>query len=103
MTGKTVMITAIIAVAVVASAVMMITAFPDERTEPLCPNVPDGSDPVIPDPEPIYPVGISFDPETGTLSNEDEVTWFITDELVAFVDKNTETVVGKTLVLEKGL
>ena len=103
MTGKSVMIIAIIAVAVVASAVMMITAFPDERTEPLCPNVPDGPDPVIPDPEPVYPVGISFDPETGTLSNEDEVTWFITDELVAFVDKNTETVVGKTLVLEKGL
>ena len=97
------MITAIIAVAVIASAVMMITAFHNERTEPLSPGFPDDQGPAIPDSEPVYPEGISFDPDTGTLSNEDEVTWSITDELVAFVDRKAETVTGKTLMLDKGL
>ncbi|MBO4357407.1 MAG: hypothetical protein J5813_04480, partial [Candidatus Methanomethylophilaceae archaeon] len=103
MMGKNVIIIAILAAVVIASAAVLVTMSPNENVEPPSPEVPDVPDPEIPDPEPVYPKGISFDPETGTLSHEDEVTWYITDELVAYVDKKTETVIDKTVVLDEGL
>ena len=103
MMGKNVIIIAILAAVVIASAAVLVIMSPNEKTEPSSPDTPDVPDPEIPDPEPVYPKGISFDPETGTLSHEDEVTWYITDELVAYVDKKTETVIDKTVVLDEGL
>ena len=94
-------IIAILAAVVIASAAVLVTMSPNEKTEPSSPDTPEVPD--VPDPEPVYPKGISFDPETGTLSHEDEVTWYITDELVAYVDKKTETVIDKTVVLDEGL
>lgn len=98
MTGTNAMFIAILAIVVVVSAAVFITISSNDKVGPLSPDIP-----VVPDPEPEYPKGVSFDPDKGTLSYEDEVTWYITDELVAYVDKKTEAVVGKTVVLDKGL
>ena len=91
-------IIAILAAVVVASAAVFASLSPDENKGSPDPYIPD-----IPDLEPDYPEGVSFDPESGTLSYVEEVTWSVTDELVAYLDKKTETVTGESVVLDKGL
>jgi len=103
MTGKVMLIAAILAVAVALSAVGMFLS--NQHSDNVQPASLDDVDPDVPVPvipEPQYPEGISFDPDTKTLSSEMPVTWQITDELVAYVDKHTETVEGTQAVLDDG-
>lgn len=103
MTGKVMLIAAILAVAVAVSAVGMFLS--NQHSDNVQPAGPDDVDPDVPVPvipEPQYPEGISFDPDTKTLSSEMPVTWQITDELVAYVDKHTETVEGTQIALDDG-
>lgn len=92
------MVIAVLAAVVIASVAVFASLSPNENKGSPDPYIPD-----IPDLEPDYPEGVSFDPESGTLSYVGEVTWSVTDELVAYSDKKTETVTGETVVLEKGL
>ncbi len=103
MTGKVMLIAAVLAVAIAASAAGVF--FLNQHSDDVPPADPADTEPDIPVPvvpEPQYPEGISYDPDTKTLSSEMSVTWEITDELAAFVDKHTETVEGTEVVLEDG-
>ena len=100
MTGRNVIVIAVLATVVVASAAVSISLFQNDNKGSPDPDIPA---PDIPDLEPDYPEGVSFDPGTGTLSYVEEVTWSVTDELAAYVDRKTETTTGATAVLDKGL
>ena len=85
MTGRNVMVIAVLAAVVVASTAVFVTLPRDENKGSPDPYIP-GHD--IPDLEPNYPEGVSLNPETGALSYVSEVTWSVTDELAAYMDRN---------------
>ena len=94
------MVIAVLAAVVVASTAVFVTLPRDENKGSPDPYIP-GHD--IPDLEPNYPEGVSLNPETGALSYVSGVTWSVTDELAAYMDRKTETMAGETIVLDKGL
>jgi len=112
MAGKFVLLAVVVAVAIVAAGAgaffVLNQGGGSESEEIVVPVDPEPIDPTPVDPEPepepetIYPKGISYDSETRTLFSEESVVWNVTDQLVAYVDKKTDTYEGKELALDDG-
>lgn len=96
---------AVLAVLLVAAIIIAVAAFVMLSSEE---GNSGGSgsqemDPAEPDvPESPYPVGISFDPSTGTLSSSESIHWIVVDQLKRHIDKTKESYDGKVLRLTSG-
>ena len=105
MKGRDLFTVLILAVAIAAVSVAIVVTMPSGTTDT------DPSDPVspaVPEPEPeveipSYPEGISFDQDTGILSSDEPVTWYVVDELTECEQKVREKFTGSSITLNPGL
>ncbi len=105
MKGRDLFTVLILAAAIAAVSVALVVTMPSGTTD-MGPS--DTVSPAVPETEPEaessqYPEGISFDQNTGVLSSDESVTWYIVDELTESENKVRWTYVGNSVTFDPGL